>query len=72
VTVVRLNDDAEFKKMMNNLRPRLKEEGYKARPILVKQGEELRVFVELVLREEAASAPVRNNNHVAEAHQVGT
>lgn len=58
VTVVKVKDNAELTKLRNNLAGPLRAAGYKARPLIVRQGEELRVFLELALREGKATAPV--------------
>lgn len=60
VTVVRLKDQDEIEKMMNNIRTRLRGEGFQPRPVVVKQDDELRVFLELVVREPA---PTNNTVH---------
>ena len=61
IVVVRLKDEKEYKTMRNNLGPRLRAAGFKLRPVIVEQKDELRVFLELALREDAATAPV--NSH---------
>jgi len=65
VTVVKLKDEAEYRKMMNNLAPRLREAGFKARPMIVEQQGEIRAFMELALREEKAAAPLSADGLVA-------
>jgi hypothetical protein len=64
VVVVKLKDEKEYKTMRNNLAPRLRAAGFKLRPVVIEQKDELRVFLELALREDAATAPV--NSHAGE------
>src|SRR5262245_50947310 len=50
VTVLKLKDQDELKKMKNNLSARLRAAGYSMHPVVVEQSDGLRVFLELRLR----------------------
>jgi hypothetical protein len=58
VTVLRAKDDKELKMMRNGMAIPLRKHGYRARPVIVRDGNEIRVFLELALRVEKATEPV--------------
>lgn len=67
VTVVKLKDDKELKKMRAGLQIPLRKLGYKSRLVVIEQPDGLRAFLELALREEvveaeAAAASARENS----------
>jgi len=49
VTVVKVADQKELTKLRANLAQPLRLHGYKARPLIVRQGGEMRVFLELAV-----------------------
>lgn len=57
VTVVKVPNEEELKRLRNNISHVLHQYGLAARPIVVKQGEEYRVFLELVDYTPAPRAP---------------
>lgn len=57
VTVVRLRDEKEYKTMQNNVGPRFRDTQYRLRPVVVVQDDGLRVFMELLPREDNGLRP---------------
>jgi hypothetical protein len=66
VTVVRLQDQAEYKKMRNGIVTYLRSRKYRLNPVIIQQADGLRVFMEL----QPADDQVQTDNNIAEGTSV--